>query len=158
MDGSLDEIWNIPTTPRSPSREHEQQSGQPLFLRGSDHENDEMPDAPPRRTDPQVDIEALFSGVDDLPEGPGDGSRAPALTPHQILSSSPAHHLDDGDNGQGEKDKDAKKPKKKIMRLDEGRLIGDSGFPQLMQDTKNVKIKGKGHEARLSLNMNCLGT
>ncbi|KAJ6596947.1 replication fork protection component Swi3-domain-containing protein [Mycena vulgaris] len=134
---SIDDIWDIPVAPRSPPRA----AKEPLFLQESDDENDRMPDAPPRRT--AVDIDAMFSAVENLPDEPEDDANTPSHTPHPILSSSPAHHLDgDGDQGGGEK-----KPKKKIMRLDEGRLVGDSGFPQLIQDTKNVKIKGKGHEA-----------
>jgi hypothetical protein len=30
--------------------------------------------------------------------------------------------------------------------LDEMRLLGKDGFPQLLKDTKNFKPKGKGHE------------
>jgi replication fork protection complex subunit Csm3/Swi3 len=130
MDSSLDGIWDAPV-------EHApRKSDVPLFL-ASDDEQDRMPDAPPRGTaDP---IEDLFAGVADIPD-------SPELPSHPILTSSPAHHLDD--NGDA-KDKDVKKPKKKAMRLDEGRLLGDSGFPQLIQDTKTLKIKGKGHEARV---------
>ncbi|KAJ7685237.1 replication fork protection component Swi3-domain-containing protein [Mycena polygramma] len=128
---SLEDIWNAPVAPRSPPR--------PLFLPGD--EDQEMPEAPARKT-----IDDTFSTVESLPDTPGHASRAHGLTPHQILSSSPAQHVDDEENGGG-KDKEAKKPKKKTMRLDEGRLLGDSGFPQLIDDTKNIKIKGKGHEA-----------
>ncbi|KAJ7709852.1 replication fork protection component Swi3-domain-containing protein [Mycena rosella] len=136
-------IWDAPVAPKSPPRP----SRTPLFIQGSDDENDRMPDAPPRRTaDPDVD--ALFSEVANLSDEHGDGAD-PTGTPHPILSSSPAHHLDG--NAGGEQDKDGPKPKKKTMRLDEGRLVGDSGFPQLIQDTKSIRIKGKGHEARLHL-------
>lgn len=129
---ALEDIWEAPI--------------EPLFL-ASDDENDQiMPDAPPRAPAPEIDIDAIFSGVDALPDRPGGDSGPPDPTPHQILNSSPAHHLDGDDNGEGEK-----KPKKKTMRLDEGRLIGDAGFPQLIEDTKKIKIKGKGHEARASL-------
>ncbi|KAJ7774893.1 replication fork protection component Swi3-domain-containing protein [Mycena metata] len=127
---SIDNIWDAPVAPRSPPKEK-------LFL--SDDENDHMPDAPPRA--PAVSVDSLFEGVDSLPD---DGP--PALTPHQILSSSPAHHIDD-EEGEGAQDGVAKKPKKKAMRLDEGRLVGPAGFPQLIEDTKKIKIKGKGHEA-----------
>ncbi|KAJ7235455.1 replication fork protection component Swi3-domain-containing protein [Mycena haematopus] len=131
MAASLHEIWNLPVTPST------------LFYDAPEDEDDQMPDAPPRIAGPQSDINAIFAGVDNLPDGPGDDTRA--LTPHPVLSSSPAHHLDDtGDKGDGKDDKDRKKPKK-AMRLDEGRLI--DCFPQLVKDTKNIKIKGKGHEA-----------
>ncbi|KAF7338254.1 Chromosome segregation in meiosis protein [Mycena venus] len=144
---SLDGIWEAEVAPRSPSREpvHDEQArarNDPLFLPEDD--DDQMPDAPPRRTEPEIDVTAVFAAVDNLPDD--DDTRSPALTPHQILSSSPAHHLDDnGDKGEGKNEKDGKKPKKKTMRLDEGRLI--DCFPQLIEDTKNIKIKGKGHEA-----------
>ncbi|KAJ7452353.1 replication fork protection component Swi3-domain-containing protein [Mycena galericulata] len=143
---SLDDIWEAPVAPRSPAQNHVDneretlRSEPPLFLHGSDDEI--MHDAPPRAAN--IDVDTFFEGVDGLPDGTGNESRPP-LTPHQILSSSPAHHLDgDEDKGGGAKDKDAKKPKKKPMRLDEGRLIGNSGFPQLVKDTKTIKIKGKG--------------
>ncbi|KAJ7449863.1 replication fork protection component Swi3-domain-containing protein [Mycena latifolia] len=138
---SIEDIWDAPVAPRSPPPANNKQR---LFLQGSDDENDRMPDAPPRRP-VEPDVDAMFSDVANLPDERGDDENAPDSTPHPILSS-PAHHLD-GDEGGGEKSKDGKKPKKKIMRLDEGRLVGDSGFPQLIQDTKNIKIKGKGHEA-----------
>ncbi|KAJ7111567.1 replication fork protection component Swi3-domain-containing protein [Mycena crocata] len=146
---SVDDIWDVPVAPRSPPRETandetaSRRTGSTLFLQGSDDENDQMPDAPPPRP---LDIDTLFSGVDELPDQSEGDAQTPGPTPHQILSSSPAHHLDRNGEG-GEKDKDGKKPKKKTMRLDEGRLIGDSGFPQLIEDTKKMKIKGKGHEA-----------
>ncbi|KAJ7097877.1 replication fork protection component Swi3-domain-containing protein [Mycena belliarum] len=141
---AIEDIWDAPVEPRSPRV--------PLFLHGSDDENDpdRMLNAPPRRaSDPEPDVDAMFSGVANMPDESGDNAEhrasTPHSTPHPILSSSPAHHID-GEDG-GEKDKDGKKPKKKIMRLDEGRLIGENGFPQLIQDTKSIKIKGKGHEA-----------
>lgn len=149
---SLDDIWDAPVAPRSPARPVNNERvprGSPLFLQGSDDENDEMPDAPPQG---RFDVDSLFSGVDNLPDDTGSPT---ALSQRQILSSSPAHHLDgDGDKDGGQQDKDAPKPKKKPMRLDEGRLISGSGFPQLMKDTKQLKIKGKGHEVRVHLSSN----
>lgn len=41
----------------------------------------------------------------------------------------------------------AKKKRKPVARLDEARLLGKNGLPQLIKDTKNFKLKGKGHEA-----------
>ncbi|KAK0210825.1 replication fork protection component Swi3-domain-containing protein [Desarmillaria ectypa] len=72
------------------------------------------------------------------------------MTPHEVLpSSSPSRNLGDGEKGT-EKDKDdkkeQKKEKKKTARLNEALLVGPSGFPQLIKDTKDFKIKGKGHE------------
>ncbi|KDQ33520.1 hypothetical protein PLEOSDRAFT_152828 [Pleurotus ostreatus PC15] len=70
----------------------------------------------------------------------------PSYTPHQILpSSSPPR-----DEEALAKDKDAVEPRpgmrKRIPRLDEGRLLGRDGFPALMKSVKGFKIKGKGHE------------
>jgi replication fork protection complex subunit Csm3/Swi3 len=72
---------------------------------------------------------------------------------HEILpSSSPAREVGDGDartrnavNGEGEKDGE-KKERKKVPKLDEARLLGANGFPQLIADTKHFTPKGKGHE------------
>lgn len=83
-------------------------------------------------------------------------AKLPGLTPHQILpSSSPPRDFGDADTGKGkgkgkdDKDDGEKKERKKPMRLDDGRLIGPTGFPQLIKDTKNFRIKGKGHEVSL---------
>lgn len=50
----------------------------------------------------------------------------------------------DGLDGDGEED--GKKKRKPLPKLDETRLLGKDGFPQLLKDTKNFKPKGKGHE------------
>ncbi|EIW85142.1 Swi3-domain-containing protein [Coniophora puteana RWD-64-598 SS2] len=71
----------------------------------------------------------------------------------QILpSSSPARGNDLTDNENGnqrvdkEKETDGKKSKRKLAKLDEGRLLGPDGFPQLIRDTKHFQARGKGHE------------
>jgi replication fork protection complex subunit Csm3/Swi3 len=51
----------------------------------------------------------------------------------------------DGD-GDGDGEEDGKKKRKPLPKLDETRLLGKDGFPQLLKDTKNFKPKGKGHE------------
>ena len=51
--------------------------------------------------------------------------------------------------GAGDEPSDDKKPRQKPMRLDEGTLLSSRGFPKLIKDTKDFKIKGKGHEVRL---------
>ncbi|KAK7020571.1 chromosome segregation in meiosis protein [Favolaschia claudopus] len=142
MNSEIGEIWDMPVEEAST---RPAPNDEPLFIHASDDEDDAMPDAPARRpADPAPDMNAIFSAVDSITDDPGDNSRPPALTPHQILSSSPAHHLNDEDEAKDGKD-GAKPKKKKAMRLDEGRLI--ECFPQLIQDTKKIKIKGKGHEA-----------
>ncbi|THH08661.1 hypothetical protein EW146_g8922 [Bondarzewia mesenterica] len=46
-----------------------------------------------------------------------------------------------------EEEEPAKKKRKPIPRLDEPRLLGKDGFPQLMKNTQHFKTRGKGHEA-----------
>lgn len=50
----------------------------------------------------------------------------------------------DGLDGDGEDD--GQKKRKPLPKLDETRVLGKDGFPQLLKDTKNFKPKGKGHE------------
>ncbi|KAI0065377.1 Swi3-domain-containing protein [Artomyces pyxidatus] len=55
--------------------------------------------------------------------------------------------LDDDDadaEGDGEK---KKKKKKALPKMDEARLLGKDGFPQLIKDTQYFKPRGKGQEA-----------
>ena len=52
------------------------------------------------------------------------------------------------DSKTGEKSGD-KKPRQKPKKLDEGLLLSQKGFPQLIKMTKDFQIKGKGHEVRL---------
>ncbi|KAJ3801327.1 replication fork protection component Swi3-domain-containing protein [Lentinula aff. detonsa] len=68
---------------------------------------------------------------------------------HQILSSSPPPPDidDDAKTKKGKRKDDGEKERRKPMRLDEARLVGPTGFPQLIEDTKHFGIKGKGHEA-----------
>ncbi|KAF9218318.1 Swi3-domain-containing protein [Gyrodon lividus] len=83
-------------------------------------------------------------------------SGAPTLTPHQILPSSSPPPEGFGGNGMDKPVEDAgkgkggdgegKKERKKLAKLDETRLVGPEGFPQLIKDTKGFKPKGKGHE------------
>lgn len=84
-------------------------------------------------------------------------ARAPALTPHQILpSSSPPRDLgpDEDAEGGGAKGGNGKKgdkdgglhKRKPLPKLDETRLLGDSGFPALIKQTKGFRPRGKGHE------------
>ena len=49
----------------------------------------------------------------------------------------------DGEGGNGGK----KKPKQRA-KLDENRLLGDMGFPQLVKDIKHFRPRGKGREVR----------
>lgn len=119
-----------------------------------------------------IDIDAIFADVDDdddlfsfKPLAPALDTEAlrreaelrhknnvPPLTPHAILpSSSPPR--DTGPNqaaksnqGGAEAGKEGRKERRKPVRLDEGRLLGPTGFPQLIKNKKNFRTKGKGHE------------
>ncbi|KAH7926302.1 Swi3-domain-containing protein [Leucogyrophana mollusca] len=104
---------------------------------------------------PALDFEALRRQAD-AKHAKSAASR-PALTPHQILpSSSPGPDNNAGDDGpddstkgkkKGKGEEDGKKERKKLPKLDEARLLGPNGFPQLIKDTKDFRIKGKGNEA-----------
>ena len=50
--------------------------------------------------------------------------------------------LVDDDDGEPEQ----KKKRKPIAKLDEARLLGKDGFPQLLKDTQHFRPRGKGHE------------
>ncbi|KAF5373552.1 hypothetical protein D9758_000593 [Tetrapyrgos nigripes] len=101
------------------------------------------------------DVEAVKRKAD--AEYKRSAAAAKLSTPRPILpSSSPPRDLGDGvgtvggkgQSGAGKTSKDGEpKERRKPMRLDEARLIGPTGFPQLIQSTKNFRIKGKGHEA-----------
>jgi hypothetical protein len=47
------------------------------------------------------------------------------------------------------------KKRKPVLKLDEARLLGLNGSPQLVKDTKNFKPKGKGHEVKLFFSFAC---
>lgn len=144
-----------------------------LFLSGSDSE-DEQP--APKRTASSVlrpDVDALFADIDKDEDGEDDlryKPLAPTLdldtlhkqaaakyvsTPHQILpSSSPPRDVgldrdDEGNDKNGKengKGKEGKKERKKVATLDEACLVGATGFPQLITNIKDFKVKGRGHE------------
>ncbi|KAH7914681.1 replication fork protection component Swi3-domain-containing protein [Hygrophoropsis aurantiaca] len=103
---------------------------------------------------PALDLEALRRNAE--AKHAKRATSQPSLTPHQILpSSSPGRdNHDENEGGWASKDKKSgqsgegdKKERKKLPKLDEERLLGPNGFPQLIKDTKNFRIKGKGHEA-----------
>ncbi|KAJ3732216.1 replication fork protection component Swi3-domain-containing protein [Lentinula guzmanii] len=143
-------------------------SSQPLFLPDHDEDEDlnekENEKVPPA----QQEVEDIFNSVvgDDLnfdyvplarnQETDYDNfereaqKKAKVKVPrHQILSSSPPPPDidDDAKTKKGKRNDDGEKERRKPMRLDEARLVGPTGFPQLIEDTKHFKIKGKGHEA-----------
>ncbi|KAG6334833.1 hypothetical protein ID866_4255, partial [Astraeus odoratus] len=82
-------------------------------------------------------------------------TKMPALTPHQVTSSSPPPQNGPsakGGDGKGKAGEEgANSERRKPITLNEERLVGPSGFPQLIKDMKGFKPKGKGHEVRLSV-------
>ncbi|KAJ7581453.1 replication fork protection component Swi3-domain-containing protein [Mycena floridula] len=154
----IDSIWDddeIVVQPRAST------STEPLFLHDEDDDDREMDGPPPPVT---ADLAQMFDDIDNDPsfdfqpverldlaeeKRKADARNRDAMdmssSQHEILpSSSPAREGDGGKTkGKGE---GQKKEKKKIMKLDEERLLGPEGFPQLIKDTKHFRIKGKGHE------------
>ncbi|KAG1803803.1 Swi3-domain-containing protein [Suillus plorans] len=173
---SLDDIWDAPVspthaiTPHSDTVNSQKRPRETLFLSDSDNEDDRPAPKRPTSSAPRPDVDALFADIDNDDVGEEDDLRykplAPALdlealrkqaeakhalTPHQILpSSSPPRDLGPDEDDEGEKEKgkgkEGKKERKKVVLLDETSLIGASGFPQLIQNIKDFKVKGKGHE------------
>ncbi|KAF9265431.1 Swi3-domain-containing protein [Marasmius fiardii PR-910] len=149
---------------------------EPLFLPDEEEENTIFPNVlPPEDIDvaalfegiEELQEEVVIEGEETIRQRADQKAREtfektrhkrlPKVTPHQMLpSSSPTRDIDDGPVGGGgqktgtkdKTDKDGgKKERRKPMRLDEARLLGPTGFPQLINDTKNFRVKGKGHEA-----------
>lgn len=172
MDMDVDHIWDLPiehpptTTTTGPAPSNT--SNPPLFLPSDDEGEVAATTQPSANKDP--DIDALFDGIDDLNElTPAldlDALRREAdarntrLVRAELSASIPTIYLSttttttttgkssgplDGIDGGDEKD-DGKKKRKPIARLDEARLLGKNGLPQLIKDTKNFRPKGKGHE------------
>lgn len=156
---------------------------QTLFLPGGSDDEDDNPTSSRRtaRKQPEkdIDIDAIFDGIDDIedvapmkPLKVVNGNELerqmeaqyrashPPLTPHQILpSSSPSRDTGGTDRGKGKgKDNEdgEKKTKRRPMLLNEGLLLGSTGFPQLIKDVKDFKVKGKGHEVRICLRFTAL--
>lgn len=175
MNSSLDSIWDEPVVQDSPKRTNPNQDDPPnsqrpakrarpsLFLADSDDEHSYKP-PPPQ----DVDMDALFADIDDdmdmqpLPPRIDEQEMTrqaelthrrnmEALTPHEILpSSSPPR--DPERNEDANKGNAEKSTRRKLVKLDENRLLNPTtGFPQLIKMTKSFKLKGKGHEVRLSV-------
>ncbi|KAF8163344.1 replication fork protection component Swi3-domain-containing protein [Crassisporium funariophilum] len=150
---------------------------QALFLADSDEELDLSTSNRLTRKAPtlqDIDIDALFADLDDdeddsmafkpLPPTLDEAqirrqaearyrSNLPPLTPHEVLpSSSPQrdtgmHDSRPSKTNKGDNDKDETKQRRRVIKLDENRLLGPNGFPQLIKTTKDFRIKGKGHES-----------
>ena len=171
MDMDVDHIWDLPVDQPPATTADPAPSNPPLFLPSDDEGEAAATTQPSANNDP--DIDALFNGIDDLNEfAPAldlDALRREAdarntrLVRAEISASIPAIQLStttttksgdgrkgplDGIDG-GDENDDGKKKRKPIPRLDEARLLGKNGLPQLIKDTKNFKPKGKGHEVTL---------
>lgn len=168
MDMDVDHIWDLPVDQPPATTADPAPSNPPLFLPSDDEGEAAATAQPSANNDP--DIDALFNGIDDLNEfAPAldlDALRREAdarntrLVRAEISASIPAIQLSTtttGKSGDGRKDpldgvdggddeNGGKKKRKPIPRLDEARLLGKNGLPQLVKDTKNFKPKGKGHE------------
>ena len=167
----VDHIWDLPVDPPATTADPAP-SNPPLFLTSDDEGEVAATAQPSANNDP--DIDALFNGIDDLNEfAPAldlDALRREAdarntrLVRAEISASIPAIQLStttttksgdgrkgplDGIDG-GDENDDGKKKRKPIPRLDEARLLGKNGLPQLIKDTKNFKPKGKGHEVNFT--------
>ncbi|KAI0273774.1 replication fork protection component Swi3-domain-containing protein [Gloeopeniophorella convolvens] len=137
----------------------------PLFL-PSDDEDDAPATGP--GTEDRPDVNALFDDLENMDDDFQD--LAPALdldalrreadvrntraVRAELSATIPAASaaqrttkkgpLDDVDD---DGEEEGKKKRKPLPKLDETRLLGKNGFPQLVQDTKGFKPKGKGHES-----------
>ena len=149
---------------------------QTLFLPGGSDDEDSGNGAPqPKRVhsgaappEQDIDLDALFGDIDDdadlvhKPLKPVDAdelerqmeaqyqAKQPTSSQHQILSSSPVKG-GENEGGSGKKGKgtaDEKKPKRRPQLLNEALLRSEKGFPELIKNVKDFKVKGKGHEVR----------
>ncbi|KAI5899348.1 Swi3-domain-containing protein [Schizophyllum commune H4-8] len=168
---ALDAIWDDDAELASTSRpgaseDNVGKSSEPLFIYGDESDTDKDTRAPNAAGGGMDDaeLEAMFDeGALEMIDARAiqakaeeavrrEEARRPKKKPaerHQILPSSspPPEGFDDHDAGGAKAGKDGEKKRRKPIVLDESRLISPIGFPQLIEDTKNFKIKGKGHEA-----------
>ncbi|KZV69501.1 Swi3-domain-containing protein [Peniophora sp. CONT] len=148
----------------------------PLFLPG-DSDEEEAARSPRRSSPPRAsaapdDIDAMFEGLDEIEDRPAldldrvrreaDARNSAAARAKyavnvgstqgvsQAQTKKGKERMTTGKESDEEKDENGKKKKQKKVRakLDENRLLGELGFPQLMKDTKYFVPKGKGQEAK----------
>jgi replication fork protection complex subunit Csm3/Swi3 len=184
MSTSLDNIWDEPllnSPPRTPVR---QKTPSALFLDGPDEEHNNPNDVLREPMDIDKLFEGLDDDDGDSNTKTKDKTSSqpfdinayrrkaqeraakevasdPVFSKYAVQSSSPPRDLGDENSGNkkdGKKDKDGDEPKqrKKVMRLDENRLLSKDGFPALIRQVKEFKPRGKGHEVWLA-NFKCIG-
>ncbi|KAF5377033.1 hypothetical protein D9757_007729 [Collybiopsis confluens] len=169
FDDDID-VEFVPRPSTSASVRSSSTSSEPLFLPGDDNsDNEDLTAGQQRDIDPvvgdifdnvlendenfnYVPLARKTTDYDELQREAEKRAKAKPLPPRrEIVSSSPPPPDLGGTNDTGGSKKSTgkkEKEKRKPMRLDEARLVGPTGFPQLIEDTKAFKIKGKGHEAR----------
>ncbi|KAH9996821.1 replication fork protection component Swi3-domain-containing protein [Russula vinacea] len=146
MDTSINDIWDLPHSPRA-------SSNPPLFLPSDDDEDldeDTAPNAQPNQLAPALDLDALRREAD-ARNAHAVRAEIGATVPSAAEPSAAAKTSGGKGGGalggiDGEGDDDGKKKRKPVPKLDEARLLGKDGLLQLVKDTKNFKPKGKGHE------------
>ena len=174
---------SINHAPINPSVAPSHASTRPLFLPSDDEDDAAAATAGPS-ANKNPDIDALFEGIDDIDDSfqelppaldldalrrEADARNTRAVRA-EINASIPAVELAaaaaakskggksgplDGMDSGGEDGE--KKKRKPVPKLDEARLLGINGFPQLVKDTKNFRPKGKGHEVPLFFSRPPLG-
>ncbi|KAI6005619.1 replication fork protection component Swi3-domain-containing protein [Pisolithus albus] len=171
---SLDDIWNAPvvSTAKPTSVNGSSPAKRPrqsLFLSDSDSDVERPRKRATSIPAPDPEIEALFADIDDNAVDEEEDLTykplAPALDLAKLSREAEARHAREkrtkvpaasttrqtnGDDGNGKVGgEEGKKERKRPLYLDEERLIGPSGLPQLIKDVKGFKPKGKGNEARI---------
>ena len=172
MSTSLEDIWDDPllepprgtfSPPRTPQR---QKSPSTLFLSPIEDRNSQDH----AKGNEEAEIDALFNVLDEPttgePSRPFDVqayrreaekraakevSQDATFSKYAIQSSSPPREEPKDDSKKkgdkkGKKDDDEPKERKKLPKLDENRLLSKEGFPALIQQVKDFKPRGKGHE------------
>jgi replication fork protection complex subunit Csm3/Swi3 len=138
------------------------------------NEPDDEVHAPPASST-ELEVDAIFADIEDDPElsykplapsldldalrREADARHAKAIVPMSFTSTDipsgsstiPSTNVQSRTDGRAkDQGEEGKKERRKVFKLDEARLLGPHGFPQLIKDTKNFKAKGKGHEVHLS--------
>ncbi|KAI0302178.1 replication fork protection component Swi3-domain-containing protein [Russula brevipes] len=165
MDTDINDIWDLPveTSIRHPPVDTPDDEGltspphpsnRPLFLPSDDEDDAAAPPATKPSANKDPDVDALFEGLDDVDDTVHE--LAPSLDLDALRREADARNARVTDKGKGGGALDGiddggedgeKKKRKPVPKLDEARLLGTNGLPQLLKDTKNFKPKGKGHEA-----------
>lgn len=176
FDDDDDEVEVVSRPSTSASYASSSSSSRPLFLPDNDEEEDVFAidnggDEKLGGNTEQDAVDEVFAGVlaetepmprkhaidfDRMEREAQKKAKSKPLPRQQILSSSPPPPdiTNDASNNQKKgkrKDDGEQKERRKPMRLDEPRLVGPTGFPQLIEDTKHFRIRGKGNEVIIEI-------